>query len=710
MGASYSINLSVMDACYSYFDGTQSSSAFKFMQTSSDGESLPAQWATLNKIRPKILLLIGELMEKGYDLSVTAINKEAKSRKLEEKEKMRVDIRLKPVMGDMQELTGMPSNHDESIPDSEEELDEFFEKTYKEISEVVLYYALKYLDKRNLWMETRASLFRDVLIAGKAFSKQEIINGIPKARRIDPRFMVYDTYSENDFLTDSTYFGEVRYMNVADAAVKYNISTKELTEAAQNYSEFLKYNSKNQATGMNKLSIDFPSLNGSNLDWFKPEPTGLRVLVLEACWVDYKTIKNKVSEDNYGGEHFKEISDASKDKENVVSKRVKVWRKGTLVGGCKLTDWGLVSNQPRDVDNLSETYPPYCAIIPHFVNGKSVSIVEQLQSLQNLKDIIFFNIQLAIARAGAKGFVYDVSQCPDGWEPETVIKYLKTVGIAFIDSRQGGVPAQFNQFQSIDLSLSESVRQYLELSVMCDREMDSISGVNDARQGIMQGASQLASVTQSALIQSSLTTASYFRLFDQFTTNIWNQIAKLVKIAWAGKEKFAAIIGDAGVNFLEQDVDLDLNDYAVFVSETPRLLDDINSLHQLVMAGVQSGELKFADAMTLLVEKDVVSAIRKYEKITRKREKEQAAQEQQNAMQLQQQQADNQMANQEKMQQYNAQTSEQATQKAKELQAMKDQSADQRELVKGRVKLQDTKIKGLTALEVQKEKPTKETK
>lgn len=705
LNSTYALGLSVMDNCYRFYENSQGSGNFNFMQQAPDGSQLPAQWATLGKIRPKINLMIGELMEKGYDLKVNAINKEAKSRKLEEKEKLRVDIRLKPIMGDMQDVTGLPSNHNESIPDSEDELDEFFEKTYKEISEIVLYYALKFLDKKNLWMECRASLFRDVLIAGKAFAKLEIVNGVPKARRVDPRYIVYDSYSENDFLTDSTYFGEVRYMNIADAAAKYNIPIDKLKEAANNYSEFIKYSSRDAQGQMAKLDmVSFPSLSGSGLSWFKSENTGLRVLVLEACWVDYQVSKHKISEDNYGTEHFKEISDQSKDKENVISKRVKVWRKGTLVGGTELCDWGLIKNQTRDVDNLSETYPPYCAVIPHFVNGKSVSIVEQLQSLQNFKDILFFNTQLAISRAGARGFVYDVSQCPEGWEPETVIKYLKTVGIAFIDSRAGGTPSQFNQFQQLDLSLSASVEQFMKMSIWADEEMDTISGINNARQGIVQGASQLASVTQSALIQSSLTTASYFHLFNQFTTNIWNQMARLVKISWKGKEKYAAIIGDAGVNFLEQDVDLDLNDYGVFVTETPKLLDDKNTFNNLIMSGLQSGEVKLPDALILLMEPDVKSGILKFEKITRKREKEAIAAEQAHEKQMAQMQQQSQLEAQDRMAQNNARTSQEATEKAKELQGMKDQAATTRELLGGRIKLQSDKINALSAQEVAKQK------
>ena len=323
-----------------------------------------------------------------------------------------------------------------------------------------------------------------------------------------------------------------------------------------------------------------------------------------------------------------------------------------------------------------------------------------------MKDIITYNITLAMARAGAKGFVYDVSQCPDGWEPEDVIKYLKTVGIAFIDSRAGGVPAQFNQFQQIDLSLSDSVQKYLELSRWVDMEMDQISGISEARQGIMQGASQLASVTQSALIQSSLTTASYFKIFEQFSTNIWNQMARLVKIAWAGKERFAPIIGDAGVNFLEQDIELDLNDYAVFVESTPRLLDDLNSFQSMIMAGLQSGDLRFGDAMKLLTEKDVVSGILRYEKIIAKREKEQAEQEKQMMMQQEQMK----MQAQQQMQDYNAKTSMEANQKALQVQESKNQNNLQTKLVDSRTKLKSEQIKSITQLAAEKERAKNKNK
>jgi D-ribose pyranose/furanose isomerase RbsD len=695
LNSTYSLDYQSMDSCYKFYNSQQSNEVYKFLQEAEDGTQLPAIWATFNKIRPRINLLLGELMEKGYDFKVSAINKEAKSRKLEEKEKLRVDIRMKPVLEDIQENTGLDGAINESIPDSEEDLDEFFDKTYKEMSEIILYHSLKYIDKRMPWSSLREKIFSDILIAGKGFVKCEIINGIPKARRIDPRNMVFDKYSEDDFLMDSSYFGEVRMMNIADAAAKYQLTRKELEETSTTYKNFLQYGNKHSSTRQVDYS-GFDSIAGSGLEWFSSENTGLRVMVFEVCWVDYKVVKFKKSIDSYGNDHFKRVSDEVKDKDNIVSRKIKIWRRATLVGGDKLVDYGEMPNQARDIDNLAEVYPPYMGVIPYFTNGISVSIVDQLKAMQNLKDIIIYNIQLAIARSGAKGFVYDVAQCPEGWEPETVIKYLKTVGIAFIDSKAGGIPAQFNQFQQIDLSLSQSVSQFLELSSMIDREMDQISGINDARQGVVQGSSQAVGVTRSALVQSSLTTAPYFKLFDEFSSNVFNQLARLVKISWAGKEKYASIIGDAGINFLEEDIELDLNDYAVSVEVTPQMLDDLNNFQQLVMAAIQSGQLSFGDAMELLMEKDVVSAVQRFNKISQKREKERMMQEQQMAMQMEKAKAENQMAMQQKMAEANQSTADIAAQKAAVLQQVKGQDAKELANIKLRGDIVKEQVKSQT--------------
>lgn len=676
----------LMDSLYKLYDGVYDTKQFAYLMDAGDGTTLPATFQNINKIRPKIKVLLGELMERGYDFSVKAINKDAKVRMLQAKEIMRADMRVAADIQELTDYTGLP--YDQSyLPEDEQELDEFFNKNYKEQSEIVMYYALKFLDKKNKWGTRRMELFRDVLIAGKCIVSNEVSQGMPRPRRVDPRFFIHDTWAEGDMIEDATYFGELRYMSIVEVMQEYNLSKEEIDAAYQSYQDYTNIHRAKQSNSPNNFQF-FEVNRSSTYKWFKNTPRGLRVLVAKAVWADYKKVKYKVSTDKYGNEHLKKVKD-NVTGENIITKNVKIWRQATAIGGTIMKDWGEMPNQTRNIDSLAETDPPYTVLAPDFLNGRSVSLAEQLQGLQYLKDIITYQILLSMSRAGAKGFIYDVAQLPDGWEVETAIKYLKTVGIAFINSKQGGTPAQFNQFQQIDLTLSQSVGQYLELSRWIDSEMDAMSGINEARQGMVQGASQAVGVTRSALLQSSLTTAPYFKLFQEFTSQVWNQQARLVKIAWAEKERFAPIIGDAGVDFLKEDIELDLNDYGVFVEETPKLLDDLSSFQQIIMAGLQTGQVKLHHALTLLTEKDVISGIRRFEKIML--EEEQAQLEQQMMLQQQEQQA--QMEAQQQMMQFNEQTAQQAAQRAMAQQQVKGQFDMQKELAKLRGDLMLERVK-----------------
>lgn len=672
LNSTYAIDYNATQACYDYFNTGSNPKDFSYLQTAPDSSVLPAQWQTINKIYNKVMVLLGELMERGYDFEVTAINKEAKSRKLEAKEEARVMMRLAPDLKEMDAYAGinpaMPI-----LPETEEELDEFYDKNYKEEAEIIMYHALRYLDKKNGWDYERMALFRDLMIAGRCIVRNEIVDGIPVAKRVDPRFFIFDSFANDDFASDASYYGELEYIPLAQAAEQYNLTSEELNGANEKYKEYLKIlESKTPKNPRQQELSGFESLNpSSGLKWFKESGNGTRVLVCKAYWMDYKKFKIKESEDKYGNIHAKKMKPDSQDREGVISKNLKIWRQATIIGGKFIKNWGIMENMARDTEpsKVAEAYPPYTVLTPNNLSGRSISPVERSKGLQNLKDIITYQVQLAMARAGSAGFVYDVSQCPDDWDVDTVIKYLKTVGIAFINSKQGGTPSQFNQFQTFDLSLSSSVANYLELSRWIDEEMDSVFGVNEARQGVVQGASQAVGVTRSALLQSSLTTAPYFKLFDQFSTRVWNHQAKLVKLAWANKERFAPIVGDAGIDFITNDIELDLDDYGVFVEATPKLLDDLSSFQQLVMAALQAGQMSFKDTLLLLKEKDVMSGIRKFEKITAENEKA-AKEEEMQRMQMEQQ-----MKQQGEMQlaQWNAQQSQMASQKALQLQQMKGQ-------------------------------------
>jgi hypothetical protein len=284
-----------------------------------------------------------------------------------------------------------------------------------------------------------------------------------------------------------------------------------------------------------------------------------------------------------------------------------------------------MENSVRENDSLAESACPIKALIPNWLNGKSISKVDQVKGLQKLKDLAMYNMQLEMSTSGRKGFIYDVAQTPDGWDIHTVMKYLKTAGIAFIDSgKDANGGASYNQFQSIDQTMSASVEHYISIARLMDEQMDAITGINDARQGQVKGQSQGLGVTQSALMQSNMATKMYEDLFKQLNEMALNYQGGLVKLSFAGNERYAPIIGDVGINFLEQTVDLELDDFGVYIEEIPPLLSDLTTFKEIVSAALSAGQIGFIPAVELMIEKDIVRGIDKFKKEMKETEKAQA--------------------------------------------------------------------------------------
>lgn len=121
-------------------------------------------------------------------------------------------------------------------------------------------------------------------------------------------------------------------------------------------------------------------------------------------------------------------------------------------------------------------------------------------------------------------------------------------------------------------------------------------------------------------------------------------------MAWSeGHDKYAAIIGDVGVNFLQEFVDISLDSFDIEISCAPPILQDRSKLEQIIMLAVQTGELPVSDALQILLEKDVSVAARRFQRKYALRQME-AARQQQQEMQMQQQMQQQQLAAQDEMQ------------------------------------------------------------
>lgn len=608
LNADFDRDYSVMNECYEFFNGTHTGDEFGFLQEAEDGDVLPAKWISFNKINVKGSILFSEFDRKGFDIRVEAVNKEARIRKNDIKDGMYPEMKVNNLAGELEAEYGIPFGHEANMPTTQEELDDAF-REFQELSEIVIEFALKYLAKKHKLRYTRMALYRDIIIAGRCVTVFEEKEGAMVPVRKDPRYVGFDRSADDDFVSDSSYFFLVDYMSIGEIASQYNISRKELEEVRNKRREDTFLSSK----------------------YFREIDGELRALVTRCYWRDVKDWSVKETRDKHGNMHIQDVPH-SKVKD-VKRKSYPVWRHAVIIGGKIVPDahWGVLENMVRSVDDFSVLETPIKILIPNYINGKGVSKVQQVIGIQKLKDITMYNLQLAMARAGSKGFVYDVAQTPEDWEVDTVIKYLKTVGIAFIDSKKDGTPSNFNQFSPVDMGLTDGVNKFIEISMMLDREMDSITGINDARQGIAQGSSQAVGVTQSMLHQSSMSTEFYSSLFQVYMSDILTYQANTLR--FIDEERLISMAGNISSDLIKGELDMPLNDYGVFVEEINPMFEDLSVFRQIVNEARMSGQLGFIDAIKLMKEKDLNKAIREYERKEAKMQEQLQAQQEAQAQQ-----------------------------------------------------------------------------
>lgn len=620
---------------YQIYNGVLSQDDYTYI-TEQYGLAYPARLVNYPIITPKIDLLVGEEIRRPLDMKVTTVNKEAVVRKYdhrieltmkslldefheEVKEKMHINIR--------QQGDGMP------VP---EDIDTYMKYNYREMVEETAQDGLEYIVNRYNLKDVFREGFRDLLITSKEFYKTGISNGDPHARRVDPRSIIYDSSVHSDYLDDSQWVGEERWLSVNEINDEFKDSL-----------------TKEDLLELDKMRNLY---NGGDYDYndsFNWVETGqgkeTRIRVVSAEWKSLRAIKFKVSENKYDPNRpfRKMVKDTYKKRKGDVieTKWVDdVWE-ATYIGGKILVSAQRRSNQVRSVDDPGKTPLSYVGCIKGNTTGAPVSLVGMLDNIQMLYNIVIYQIELAMARSGGKAVVYDVSQLPTnlGMDMQTVLYHLKTDGIIPINSKdEGNQMNSFNQFQQIDFTLSQSVQQLINLKMMLEEMAGNISGVTRQREGAV-GQYEMVGNVQRSVVQSATITEGWFYSHAETKQRVLERLCNLMKVAWAGGKKAGMILGDGAYKFLNVMPDIAMQDFGIYIGDAGKDESMKQVVQQMAQASLQSGAIDLLGVIKVLKADTMTEAEKVLEQgMDEMKKQQQASMEQQ--MQAQQAAAEQEQA------------------------------------------------------------------
>jgi len=186
-----------------------------------------------------------------------------------------------------------------------------------------------------------------------------------------------------------------------------------------------------------------------------------------------------------------------------------------------------------------------------------------------------------------------------GVTTEKFLHYISSVGVVFfnpyeegwdIPGREGGKPSSFNQFTSVDLSMSNVIAGYIQLMAKIEDMIGEISGVSRQRQGQIQK-DELVGNVQQTIVQSSHITEPLFWKHNQVKRRCFNMLLDTAKYAWgvSDKKTLHFVLPDMSRVFSEITQEFLYADLDVFVIDSTKEARDIETVKTLLPFAVQNG-------------------------------------------------------------------------------------------------------------------------
>lgn len=638
-------------------------------------EEFPARLNNYNIITSKLKLLEGEEIKRPFNFRVAAVNSEAVTQIEEKRKGLLLNYLESELVNELMAQGINIENPETGEVMTPEQIEKYMTYSDSDIRESVANKIAKYLiPEQNLLYKFNKG-FKDLLITAKEFYYIGIESASPICEVVNPIDFKFDKNPDIDFIQDGQWACHTKYCTPSEVIDSYydELSSDDVSRIEEN--NFSTNNIGLDASdGKLDITYQIPSQEeDSSLSNYIP--------VIRVEWKSLRKIGFLTYFDEKYEEQVKYVDETYVVQEDLGESIEWVWInevwEGTKIGSDIYVKIQPKTVQYRSIDNPALCKLGYVGIVYNGRNSIATSLVDLVKHHQYLYNVIMYRMEFEIAKAKGKKMVMDLAQIPrsQGIDLEKWMYYFDSMGIAFINSFEEGKgkfqgqTSQFNQFTAVDMSLSQSVGQYLGILQKIEEQCDSLIGVSKQRQGAISSSETVGGVERS-VVQSSHITEPLFYVHNEVKKHVLTQLIECAKVAFPEGKKINYIMDDMTRVFLSIDDQFKNADYGVFVTNTSKEVKVLEDLRAIAQQAVASGIISLTELVSIF-DSDSVADIKN---VVKKGEAK---------------------ADQAKQQEYQAQQDlqAQALQAAQELETVKADRLDQRELIKGEIQKELAYIK-----------------
>lgn len=617
-------------------------------------DGFPATAQDYNIIKPKIDLLLGEETKRPFNFRVVRTSDIATSDLQDKAKQLLIDYVQASIMSKLGPEE--QARYQEALQSGEimtpEQIQKYLTKDYKDIAEIAAQHSLNYLKQKLNVTHEFFKGWKDALIAGEEIYYVGVINGEPYVERVNPLSFSYEQSADLEFIHEAAWC--CRKMNMSATEI-YDRFYDKMSEKQLN--ELLDMMDDGTRGGLNpqvrKTSLDYPHIKTRTINGFSSNPfqNADNINVWHCCWKSFKKIGFvTIINPETGVEEEFEVDESYKVTGREVNVEwtwiIEVWE-GYRVGEDLYIGIQPVEYQHISADNPNSQKLPYTGVVYNNTNSSPRSLVSMMKPLQYMYIVIWYRLELAMARDKGKVVTMDITQIPKSMNIDVAkwMHYLGALGVNFVNpyeegwdipGREGGKPSQFNQITALDLTMANTIDQYINLMDKIESMVSEITGVTRQREGAISS-NELVGNVERSVVQSAHITEPLFWVHNQVKKEVLSMLLNTAKFAWKDSDKRCIhyVLDDATRAFLTLTDDFFYEDMDIFLDDSTKNQQQLEALKQLMQPAMQNGAslLDIAEIITM----DNINMIKnRLEDIEQKRMEQQQALEEQQAQREQQ--------------------------------------------------------------------------
>ena len=406
-------------------------------------DGFPATPQDFNIVRPKVDLLIGEETKRPLNFKVVRTSQEATSELMDKQKEMLTQYILASITARMGEEEAQQFQQQlqsgEIMPP--EAIARYMDKDYKDVVENTAYHTLSYLREKLGIDNEFIKGWKDALIAGMEFYYVGVLNAEPYVERVNPMEFSFDKSPGLEFVEDGSWCCRKMRMPITEIYDRYydKLDEKDLNKLTEMVSSVPANN-----YGEHQPTDDFNKIIWRNYDNpLSDDYARAHINVWHCCWKSFKKIFYVTTQDESGQVNVDIVDETYKPvgTEMFVEPDwiIEVWE-GYRAGEDLYFGIQPVEYQHVSLDNPNSQKLPYCGAIYSNTNSSPRSLVSILKPLQYMYIVLWYRLELAIARDKGKIINMDITQIPKSMSitPDRWMHYLSSVGVNFINPYEEG--------------------------------------------------------------------------------------------------------------------------------------------------------------------------------------------------------------------------------------------------------------------------------